>query len=64
MSSKINILVVEDEFLIRMDLVEYPADERFQVFEAADAEEAISTLEANDQIQVMFTDVDTPGSMA
>ncbi len=63
MSSKITILVVEDEFLIRMDLVEYLSGEGFEVFEAADADEAISILEANDQIQIMFTDVDMPGSM-
>ncbi|QPC88835.1 response regulator (plasmid) [Mesorhizobium sp. NBSH29] len=63
MSSKINILVVEDEFLIRMDLVDYLSVEGFEVFEAAHADEAIAILEANDQIQVMFTDVDMPGSM-
>lgn len=63
MSSKINILVVEDEFLIRMDLVDYLSGEGFEVFEAAHTDEAIAILEANDQIQVMFTDVDMPGSM-
>jgi len=63
MSSKIGILVVEDEFLIRMDLVEYLSEEGFEVFEAAHADEAIAILEANDQIRVMFTDVDMTGTM-
>ncbi len=63
MSSPIKVLVVEDEFLIRMDLVDYLSDEGFEVFEAADADEAIAILEANEQIQVMFTDVDMPGSL-
>lgn len=63
MSSKISVLVVEDELLIRMSLVEYLSDEGFEVFEAANADEAISILGANGQIQVMFTDIDMPGSM-
>lgn len=63
MSSKISILVVEDELLIRLSLVEYLSEEGFEVFEAANADEAISILEANDKIQVMFTDIDMPGSM-
>ncbi len=63
MSSKIKVLVVEDEFLIRMDLVDFLSNEAFEVYEAADADAAIAVLEANDTIQVMFTDVDMPGSM-
>ncbi|MCG6116159.1 MAG: response regulator [Mesorhizobium sp.] len=63
MSSKIKVLVVEDESLIRMDLVDFLSEEGFDVFEAADADAAIAILEANDAIQVMFTDVDMPGSM-
>ena len=63
MSSKIRILVVEDELLIRMALAEHLSDEGFEVFEAANADEAISILETNDAIQVMFTDIDMPGSM-
>ena len=61
--SKISVLVVEDEFLIRMDLVDFLSGEGFEVFEAAHADEAIAIREANEQIQVMFTDVDMPGGM-
>ncbi len=46
MSSTIKVLVVEDEFLIRMDLVDYLSDEGFEVFEAADADEAIAIFES------------------
>lgn len=63
MSDKIKVLVVEDEFMIRMDLVDYLSNEGFEVFEAENADEAISILEANETIQVLFTDVDMPGSM-
>ncbi len=61
--AKISVLVVEDEFLIRMDLVDHLSGEGFEVFEASNADEAIAILEANDRIQVLFTDVDMPGSM-
>lgn len=57
------ILVVEDEPLIRMhavDMIEYAG---FDVIEAANADEAIAVLEANDNIHVLFTDIDMPGSM-
>ena len=46
-----------------MALAEHLSDEGFEVFEAANADEAISILETNDAIQVMFTDIDMPGSM-
>ena len=61
--SKIKVLVVEDEFLIRMDLVDYLVDEGFEVLAADQADDAIAILESDDQIQVMFTDIDMPGSM-
>lgn len=37
--------------------------EGFEVLEAANADEAIDLLEAKAQIQIMFTDIDMPGSM-
>ncbi|MGF7163278.1 DNA-binding NtrC family response regulator [Rhodoligotrophos appendicifer] len=63
MSPKICVLIVEDEILIRMDLADFLTEEGFEVLEAANADEAIAILEAKDEIQVMFTDVDMPGSM-
>ncbi|MDQ0323348.1 YesN/AraC family two-component response regulator [Pararhizobium capsulatum DSM 1112] len=38
-------------------------DEGFRVFEASNADEAIDILNAHPEIQVMFTDIDMPGSM-
>lgn len=57
------VLVVEDEALIRMNAVEMIEDAGFQAVEAADADEAIAVLEARDDIRVVFTDIDMPGSM-
>ena len=57
------VLVVEDEVLIRMNTVEIIKDAGFDVLEAANADEAIVLLEARLDIQVIFTDIDMPGSM-
>lgn len=58
-----SILIVEDEAFIRYDLVDFFEDAGFRVFDAADAEEAISILEAEKEIQTVFTDVQMPGAM-
>ena len=57
------VLVVEDDFLIRMHAVEMIADAGFEVVEAANADEAILVLEARLDITIVFTDVQMPGSM-
>lgn len=57
------ILVVEDELLIRMHAVEMIEHAGFEVVEAANADEAISILEARSDITVIFTDIQMPGSM-
>jgi two-component system, response regulator PdtaR len=59
----IQILVVEDEPLVRTVIAIHLADEGFEVFEAANADEAISVLEKNTGIGLVFTDIDMPGSM-
>lgn len=56
------LLIVEDEFLIRMTLSEVLGDDGFEVIEAADAEEALAALDGND-IAVMLTDIQLPGAM-
>jgi CheY-like chemotaxis protein len=63
MVAKIVVLVVEDEPLVRMDIVEHLTDEGFEVFEAGNADEAIAILQVEPAIQIMFTDIDMPGSM-
>lgn len=57
------ILVVEDEFLIRLDAADMIRSGGFEVIEAANADEAIAILEARHDITVVFTDVQMPGSM-
>ena len=57
------VLVVEDEPLIRFIVVEDLRDAGFSVVEASGADEAIAILEARQDIQLVFTDVDMPGSM-
>ena len=57
------VLIVEDEFLLRMDAVDMIAGAGFEVVEAANADEAIEVLEARRDITVVFTDIQMPGSM-
>jgi CheY-like chemotaxis protein len=58
-----SILVVDDEPLIRFNLVDFFEEQGFEVFEAEDADQAITVLEANPSIQIVLTDVQMPGSM-
>ena len=60
---RILVLVVEDDFLLRMDAVQMIEEAGFDVLEAANADDAISILEARSDINVIFADVDMPGSM-
>lgn len=57
------VLIVEDEFLIRMSAVQMVEDAGFAVIEAADADAAIAILTARSDIRVVFTDINMPGSM-
>ncbi len=57
------VLIVEDEFLLRMEAVDMIAAAGFEAIEAADADEAIKILESRQDITVIFTDIQMPGSM-
>jgi CheY-like chemotaxis protein len=57
------ILIVEDEFLVRMDAVDMIEAAGFGAVEAESADEAILILENRFDITVVFTDVQMPGSM-
>lgn len=57
------VLVVEDDWLVRLIAVEVVEDAGFVAIEAANADEAIRILEHRADIAVIFTDVDMPGSM-
>jgi CheY-like chemotaxis protein len=57
------ILIVEDDFLIRMGVVEMIETAGFAIVEAANADEAMEILEVRLDITVVFTDIQMPGSM-
>ncbi|RYD82154.1 MAG: response regulator [Verrucomicrobiaceae bacterium] len=59
----LTVLIVEDEPLVRMDMADVLARAGFEVLEAANAAEAVSVLEEHSDIDILFTDVDMPGSM-
>ena len=54
-SNRPMVLIVEDEFLLRMDAVDMIAGAGFEVLEAAD--QAIEILESRRGITVVFTDI-------
>lgn len=62
-SNKCKVLIVEDEALIRMNTVDMIRDLGFEVIEAVDADEAVCLLESVAGIEVVFTDIQMPGSM-
>ncbi|PWV98946.1 response regulator receiver domain-containing protein [Hoeflea marina] len=57
------VLVVEDDTLIRMAAVDLLETAGYDVLEAGTADEAILMLEAPNDIALVFTDVEMPGSM-
>lgn len=57
------VLVVEDEFLFRMQAAGMVLEAGFEVVEAGNADEAIAILESRRDIHVVFTDIQMPGSM-
>jgi CheY-like chemotaxis protein len=56
-------VIVEDEFLLRMDSAEMIENAGFEVVQAGNADEAISILQVRPAIHVVFTDIQMPGSM-
>lgn len=56
-------LVVEDEPILMIQAVTFIEDAGFEVLEARNADEAISILESRDDIRVVVTDIQMPGSM-
>ena len=57
------VLIVEDDFLLRMDAISMIEAVGFDVVEAANADDAINILEGRRDITVVFTDIQMPGSM-
>ena len=57
------ILVVEDDVLLRYILAEWLRTEGYDVVEAASADEAVSVLSSVIGVDLVVTDVETPGSI-
>ncbi|WP_074078312.1 response regulator [Microvirga massiliensis] len=57
------VLVVEDETLVRMFAADFLDEAGFKVFEARDADEALTILQARPDIQAVITDVEMPGPL-
>jgi two-component sensor histidine kinase/DNA-binding NarL/FixJ family response regulator len=57
------VLIVEDEMVLRMRAVDIVEDAGFLSVEAVSADEAMRILESRDDISLLFTDIQMPGSM-
>jgi CheY-like chemotaxis protein len=57
------VLVVEDEPLVRMIAAEVIEEAGFTAFEASNASQAVALLRENNDIRILFTDVNMPGAM-
>lgn len=57
------VLVVEDDWVQRMNVVETITLAGFEVLEADNADDAIAVLETRSEITVVLTDIRMPGSM-
>jgi two-component system, response regulator PdtaR len=57
------VLLVEDEPLVRMFGADVLEEAGFEVVEAVDGDAALAVLEARADIDLLFTDVNMPGSL-
>lgn len=57
-----SVLIVEDEFQLRYNIVDFLDQAGFKTLEAANADEALVLLK-NNVIDTLYTDIDMPGSM-
>ena len=57
------VLVVEDEMLLRMRAVDIVEDAGFTPLEAVSADDALALLESRSDIDLLFTDIQMPGTM-
>ena len=62
-NGKAVVLVVDDSAIIRMSAVDLVLSASYEALEAADADEAIRILESRNDIDLVFTDVQMPGTM-
>jgi two-component system, response regulator PdtaR len=58
-----SILIVEDEALVRVLAAGMFGNAGFRVLEAANGDEALEFLDADSDVQLLFTDVNLPGTI-
>ncbi len=61
--SAFTVLVVEDDLLVRLDLVDALQRSGFKTREAGTARAAIEQMEQHADIRAVFTDIEMPGTM-
>ena len=57
------LLIVEDEFFVRVTTADFLRDAGYEVVEAGNADEALEIFKSGAAIDLLFTDVRMPGSM-
>jgi two-component sensor histidine kinase/CheY-like chemotaxis protein len=63
MTAPTNVLVVEDEMILRMRAVDIVEDAGFTAVEAVNADEALAILESRSDITLLFSDIQMPGTI-
>lgn len=58
-----NVLVVEDEMVLRMRAIDIVEDAGFTAIAAVNADDALAILESRSDISLLFTDIQMPGSL-
>jgi two-component system, response regulator PdtaR len=59
----VTVLIVDDDELVRELGAELLSDAGFQVLKAGNGEEALSLLESDPNVRVLFTDINMPGPL-
>src|SRR5919107_4941260 len=54
------VLVIDDEVITRTVIADYLRDCGYRVFEAGSAEDAVTILNSNLQVDIVFTDLELP----
>jgi two-component system, response regulator PdtaR len=62
-NNKADVLVVEDETLIRLWAADLLQENGYSVLEANNADTALKILESRPDVKLLFTDVQMPGSL-
>src|ERR1700738_3010689 len=57
------VLVVEDEMMLRMRAVDIVEDAGFTPIEAVNGDDALTILESRSDIDLLFTDIQMPGTI-